>query len=193
MANENDAADPYLAVLADLRAKRLQIDQSIALLEGMRAFAPLQPGGAFSPLGTSFDTPSEIIETAGMYLGMSIVDATKKLLAIRKKTLGNVEIARQIQAGGLVLTGADPANAVGSVLTRRFNQIGDVVKVGRGIWGLKEWYPGRTFKPAKMVLAEKQLEDLGMAPASDIAKETEEMSVRERELREPFSRVTLNG
>ena len=44
-----------------------------------------------------------------------------------------------------------------------------------------------------MVLAEKQLEDLGMAPASDIAKETEEMSVRERELREPFSRVTVNG
>lgn len=29
---------------------------------------------------------------------------------------------------------------------RRFNVQGDIVKVGRGVWGLAEWYPGRNFK-----------------------------------------------
>lgn len=52
-----------------------------------------------------------------------------------------------------MLTSADPVNVVGSVLTRRFNQVGDVVKVGRGIWGLKEWYPGRNFKPVSRAAA----------------------------------------
>jgi len=43
---------------------------------------------------------------------------------------------------------ADPVNTVGAVMTRRFQQVGDVVKVGRGVWGLKEWYPNRSFKPS---------------------------------------------
>jgi DNA-directed RNA polymerase delta subunit len=81
-----------------------------------------------------------------MFLGMSIPDAARKLLAMRKRTMGNVEIARELRDGGMVLKSKDPVNVVGSVLTRRFNDVGDVVKVGRGIWGLKEWYPGRNFK-----------------------------------------------
>jgi hypothetical protein len=146
-----DTSDPYEAVLTDLRAKRAQIDQTIILLEAMRNGTVAATTGATTAQAAAPET--DIHETAGMFLGMSIVDASKKLLAMRKRTMGNVEIAREIQAGGLVLTGADPVNVVGSVLTRRFNQVGDVVKVGRGIWGLKEWYPGRNFKPAKATAA----------------------------------------
>jgi len=40
----------------------------------------------------------------------------------------------------------EPANTIGSVLTRRMNEVGDVVRVGRGTWGLREWYPNRSFK-----------------------------------------------
>jgi hypothetical protein len=40
----------------------------------------------------------------------------------------------------------EPADAIGSVLTRRLAEVEDVVRVGRGTWGLKEWYPGRSFK-----------------------------------------------
>lgn len=134
--------DPYEAVLADLRAQRDKIDHAIAVITSLRTGSPM-PGGAAS-------TPSEapVVETAGMFLGMSITDATKKLLALRKQTMGNADIARALQLGGLAMTSKDPVNTVGSVLTRRFNEVGDVVKVGRGIWGLKEWYPGRTFKPS---------------------------------------------
>lgn len=140
MSTENALIDPYDAVLADLRSKLGQIEQAIAAIEGLRSNGPVSSAPRAAETG--------IVETAGMFLGMSIVDASKKLLAMRKQTLGNVEIARAIQAGGLKLTAADPVNVVGSVLTRRFNQVGDIVKVGRGIWGLKEWYPGRNFKPS---------------------------------------------
>jgi hypothetical protein len=37
-----------------------------------------------------------------MFLGMSIPEAVKKLLASRKRTMNNVEIARELKAGGLV-------------------------------------------------------------------------------------------
>lgn len=145
MTPENQSLDPYEAVLKDLRAKREQLDQTIKLLESLRGIGAPAAAAAFA-VGAHRGEP-EIQETAGMFLGMSIVDAAKKLLAIRKRTMGNVEIAKELREGGLVLSGADPVNVVGSVLTRRFNNVGDVVKVGRGIWGLKEWYPGRNFKP----------------------------------------------
>ncbi|WP_375390938.1 winged helix-turn-helix domain-containing protein [uncultured Sphingomonas sp.] len=143
MAGENPAFDPYDAVLADLRAKRNQIDQTIALLTSLRA------GG--SPGMQAAPAEPAAVNTAGMFLSMSIPDGAKKLLAMRKRTMGNAEIASELKAGGLVLTSAEPANVVGSVLSRRFIQVGDVVKVSRGTWGLKEWYPGRNFKATPKV------------------------------------------
>ena len=71
--------------------------------------------------------------------------ATKKLLSMRKKAMNNTAILAELQAGGLVLTATDPLNTIGAVLSRRFNEVGDLVRVDRGTWGLKEWYPGRNF------------------------------------------------
>ena len=140
MTSESEPQDHYEKVLADLRAKRDQFDQAITVIEAIRSGGSAPSSQPASPAG--------IVETAGMFLGMSIVDATKKLLAMRKRTMGNVEIARELASGGLVLTSKEPVNTIGSVITRRFNEVGDIVKVGRGIWGLKEWYPGRSFKPS---------------------------------------------
>ena len=59
----------------------------------------------------------------------------------------NAEIVTALKQGGLVMSSnTDPQNIVGSVLTRRFDKIGDIVRVARGTWGLKEWYPNRSFK-----------------------------------------------
>jgi hypothetical protein len=139
--------DHYAAVLADLKAQRERIDQAISVLTALR-------GGAVvtSIMGDAPAAAVGIEETAGMYLGMSIPDATKKLLASRKRTLSNAEIAAALKSGGLVMTSADPQNTVGSVLTRRFKDVGDVVRVGRGVWGLKDWYPGRKFAPSSRAL-----------------------------------------
>ena len=160
MTSEIQGLDPYEAVIADLQAKRDQIDQTIALLTGLR-------GGSQALISYATTPENGVTETAGMFLGMSIVDAVKKLLGMRKRTMGNAEISRELQTGGLVFSGKDPVNVVGSVLTRRFNDVGDVVKVGRGIWGLKEWYPGRNFKTASksaaQIVSETIAEAIGKA------------------------------
>jgi hypothetical protein len=141
MSTESDGFDPYAVVLADLRAKRDQIDQAIQAIESVRGNA-----GAVrvnSQLSEAAPTPND----AGAFLGMSIADAAKKLLLIRKQAMGNADIAAALKQGGLVMSAnTDPQNMVGSILTRRFEKVGDVVRVGRGIWGLKEWYPNRSFK-----------------------------------------------
>lgn len=148
MTTEIELKNPYAAALADLRAKRAEIDNTIRILEAMSALKLTESGSGAQFVPASEDVSDEgATNDAGLFLGMSIVDATKKLLAMRKRAMGNPEIARELAAGGLALTSADPVNVVGSVLTRRFNQIGDVVKISRGTWGLKEWYPNRTFKP----------------------------------------------
>jgi hypothetical protein len=147
MTTEIDQTGSYAAVLADLRSKRAKIDNTIRVLEELSGLKLEHVEGELKLVPRDQEAAPAIEETAGMFLGMSIVDASKKLLALRKRTMGNVEIAKELREGGLVLTGTDPVNVVGSVLTRRFNQVGDVVKVGRGIWGLKEWYPGRNFRP----------------------------------------------
>lgn len=142
MSEESQGFDPYEAVLKDLRAKREQINQAIQLLESLRggvnvAMPSMSPAGAQS---------SNNEEGPGAFLGMTIPDAARKLLKIRKRAMGNVEIAQALKAGGLAMQSADPVNTIGSVLTRRFIQVGDVVKISRGTWGLAEWYPNRNFK-----------------------------------------------
>ena len=136
------SADPYDLVLVDLRAKREDLDNAIRTLEILRDGRL----GISASITTAAEQPSNIQDDAGAFLGMSIVDAAKALLKSRKRAMSNADILKAIQAGGVVLNGSDPLNVVGSVLTRRFNNVGDLVRVDRGIWGLKEWYPGRTFK-----------------------------------------------
>jgi hypothetical protein len=141
MSTESEGVDPYAIVLADLRARRDQIDQAIQAIESVRggAASPRPNGAPPEPIGA----PS----AAGAYLGMSIADAAKKYLLMRKQASGNAEIAAALKQGGLVMSSnTDPQNTVGSILTRRFEKVGDIVRVGRGIWGLKEWYPNRSFK-----------------------------------------------
>ncbi len=141
MSDESAGIDPYDAVLADLYAKRDQIDQAIAAVESVRT-------GKAASIGTlslrSASGAVIVTEGPGALLGMSIADATKKLLAAKRVPLKNPDIATLFKAGGLVLNSKDWTNTIGAVLTRRSETIGDIVKVDRGTWGLKEWYPNRS-------------------------------------------------
>lgn len=140
-------SDPYEAVLADLRAKRAEFDRAIELLQALRG-GGVTVGVDVSarPISEATARPAEA-EGPGAFLGMSIAGAAKKLLTRERRSMGNVEIADALKRGGLVLNSVDPVNTIGSVMTRRYKEVGDVVKVGRGTWGLKEWYPNRTFRP----------------------------------------------
>lgn len=140
MGDDIPSVNHYDAVLADLRAQREKIDQAIEILTGLR-------GGGVGSASGSNDAPAIAQEVQhSMFLGMSIPDATLKLLASRKRKMTNPEIYEGLKAGGLELSSQDPLNVIGSVLSRRFHSVGDIVRVERGTWGLKSWYPGRNFK-----------------------------------------------
>jgi hypothetical protein len=140
MSAESTTFDPYDSVLADLKAKRDQIDQAIAAIEAVRG------GGAMPSITGGGAGPNIAIDSPGAFLGLSIHEAAKKLLAAKRQPLKNPDIVAAFKAGGLMLGSKDPVNTVGAVLTRRSIDVGDIVKVGRGVWGLKEWFPGRSFK-----------------------------------------------
>ncbi len=141
MSDQNQQLDPYDAVLADLRAQREKIDQTIALISSLRGLST----GIVS-LPRDVDRADSKEDVRSMFLGMSIVDAVLKLLALRKRKMTNNEILSELKSGGLELSSQEPLNVIGSVLSRRFHAVGDIVRVDRGTWGLKAWYPGRNFK-----------------------------------------------
>lgn len=135
MAN-SDLAVNYEAVLADLRAKRDKLDAAIAGIEAMLGVAPSalsQPESATVATGQDiqFDT----------FFNLSIPDAARKLLTMRKRAQTTQEITSALEAGGFKHQSEAFGNTVGSVLNRIDKAGGDIVKVGRAKWGLAAWYP----------------------------------------------------
>lgn len=162
MSAESTPSDPYEVVLEDLRAKKAQIEQAIAAIEALRGGASAM--GTNMPSKPAVESQNGDIDSPGAFLGMSIADAAKKLLAAKRQPLKNPDISAAFKRGGLVLNSKDPINTIGSVLTRRSNEVGDLVKVGRGTWGLKEWYPGRSFKKGAAVNDSRDVPEDGAEP-----------------------------
>ncbi len=142
--------DPYAVVLADLRAKRQQIDHAIAAIEALQSGSIGAATGTGIAHGRSVDSARPTADH-GALLGMSIADAAKKVLQAKRGKLTTPEIVSLLEQGGVVLTSADKNNTVGSLLLRRFYNVGDIVRVNRGVWGLQEWYPGRKFTKGNKV------------------------------------------
>ena len=133
-----DSQIDYASVLADLKARRDRLDATIAGIEevlGLQATmsasaninASLSSGGDLGP---------------GAFLGMSIVEATVKLLKARRQQHRTEEIVSALKQGGLAFKAdSNPANTVGSILNRDFTNGGELVRISRGVWGLAEWHP----------------------------------------------------
>jgi len=145
MSDQDKPADPYALVIADLQGKREKINQAIALLESVRGMSVGMIGmGATGNL--TVDAGRQAPEPGpedrdGAFLGMTIVDAAKAVLAARKKAQSTTALTEAIIRGGVVLASAVPTNTVGSVLNRQSRGVGDIVSVSRGMWGLAAWYP----------------------------------------------------
>lgn len=143
MGNENNSTVDYGSVLADLKAKRDQLNTAIAAIEQLQGLAPsvavVGVGGVGSQVEDALRDDS--------FFQMSIPDAARKFLAMKKKPMSTPEIANALKAGGVTTLKPDSfANTVGSVLNRSDKNDAGIVKVGRGKWGLAEWYPGRKRK-----------------------------------------------
>src|ERR1700754_1330521 len=100
MSTESMESDPYAAVLADLKAKRDQIDQAIQAIEALRGGAAQTAGGA----AASASPPPADGPVA--YLGLSIPDAARKLLATRRQPMSNADVYAGLKAGGLHMNSA---------------------------------------------------------------------------------------
>jgi hypothetical protein len=121
----------YEAVLADLKARRAQLDSAISAIEGITGQTgtiPAGPGGG----GYSGGSPAH-----DAFLGMSIPEAAKKHLTAVRKPLSTQEVITALTAGGLP---ESKYSTVYAILRRRESQVGDVVNM-KGDWGLAEWYP----------------------------------------------------
>ena len=142
----NDQPSVYDAVIADLRAKRDEIDQLIARLELFRNWVPPPMGGLVpepSLLSQAIATPAPGRGIGpGTFHGMGIQEAVKKLLQIRKRAMTAPELSADLHEGGLDFN----PKSIASVLHRSFASGGEVVRKERGQWGLQEWYPNQRFK-----------------------------------------------
>ena len=136
----------YEAVLADLEAKKSQIEQAIAALRAVMSAAgdsvSVQSGGNLAP---------------NAFLGMSIPDAVKKYLGMVKQKKSTQDLMKALEAGGMPEIAY---SSVYAVLRRRQKQFGDIVNM-KGDWGLAEWYPNFKFKsgkpePTGVVVSEEQ-------------------------------------
>ncbi len=151
MGIETQGVD-YNAVLADLEARRDQIDSAIAVIRSL-----ITTGVTSTPpveLKSSFKAPAATNEDVSIhsdtFFGLSIPDATKKFLAMRKRPVSPADIVAALKAGGQVnATASDNFDrTLSSVLYRVSTTNGGIVRVSRGNWGLSEWYPNKSRKTA---------------------------------------------
>lgn len=131
----------YEAVLADLQDRRAKIDAAIEAVKGIVAALGIHPSG--SRITGLKDIPSDAFFT------MSIADAALKYLGMVKSKQSTEQILEALERGGLPPMKYD---SVYTLLRRRANQVGDIVRVGDD-WGLAAWYPNnpnfkRRAKPA---------------------------------------------
>jgi hypothetical protein len=123
----------YAAVLADLKAKRAQLDSAIAamktLMEQTGVMAATVP--PVPRIASLADVPPRA------FVGLSISNAVRRLLEMMQRRLSVREILQGLQAGGLK---PNKYRNVYSILRGREAYQADIIKVDRQ-WGLAEWNP----------------------------------------------------
>jgi hypothetical protein len=131
----------YEAVLADLEARKTQLEAAISGIRLMLGQSGPGPTGGPSGGGGSYNgmTPAH-----DAFIGMSIPEAAKKHLTAVRKKLSTQELMTAMEAGGLPQS---KYNTVYAILRRRENQVGDIINM-KGDWALQEWYPNYRKKSA---------------------------------------------
>ena len=123
----------YAAVLADLQAKRVQLDSAIAaikvLMEQTGVMAATVP-----PLPRIADI-SQVPPRA--FIGLSTSAAVRMLLEMMQRRLSVKEILQGLRAGGLK---PNKYRNVYAIMRQRESDKADIMKVDKK-WGLAEWNP----------------------------------------------------
>lgn len=153
MGTESPGGVDYTAVLADLESRKAQIESAIVVIKALIA------GGMPPPMQTIISPPAGPLATSGggggsnagalsiesdTFFGLSILDATKKFLSMRKRPSTGPEIVEALRQGGQInAQNENFGNTLGATLSRSDAGSGAVLRVGRGKFGLREWYPNK--------------------------------------------------
>ena len=128
----------YRAVVADLKARRTRLDNLIAEYQ---ALIVGKSGGGPPPNGTTSPGPDADLEDIhpDTFFGLGIKEASMKYLKMAGRAQHTKTIGEALGQGGL----RRPSdNSLFSILVRAAKGR-EVVKVGKGMWGLADWYPKR--------------------------------------------------
>jgi hypothetical protein len=133
--------DHYDAVLADLEAQVATLQTAIAAIKAVRGGGPIVHVGTAN-IFEGGAPPSSVDIAIDAFHKLTVAQSIKKYLAMRpKKPATTQEIVDALMAGGQANSdGNNFAVVVGNSLNRMAAADGDVSKVKRGVWGLKEWY-----------------------------------------------------
>lgn len=142
----SDQSINYEAVLADLKARRAQLDSAIAAIEGISGQIGNGPSGGGGG-GYVGGAPAH-----DAFIGMSIPEAAKKHLTAVRKKLSTQDLMSAMEAGGLP---PSKYNTVYAILRRREKQVGDIINM-KGDWALQEWYPNYRKKASSSEDAEDE-------------------------------------
>jgi len=137
MTNENQSGD-LAAIIRNLKARRADLDASIASLE--RAYgATVSDDGLSKPtmLSGTDQMPTEL--PRGAFLGKSLPAAVKLYLSAMKKKQTIREIATALREGGVESTSGNFENVITGCLNRMKSN-GELLRFKEG-WGLPEFYP----------------------------------------------------
>jgi hypothetical protein len=145
----------YNAVLADLLAKRGQIDAAIEVIRAMVGTSPVTDDGtgvegavpavapsASAPPPKPATRPTSTTIENDTFFGLNTADAIRKYLTMMKRPQTARVIAEALSTGGQI-NSADMKIAYGNVysaLTRNK----DFMKTRNKEWGLADWYGGKS-------------------------------------------------
>jgi len=148
MGTESQGVD-YSAVLADLEARKVQLESAIAVIKGLMStgLSPVSAPGLVSnaAIASGAATSNGVVELqSDAFFGLSILEAAKKYLAMRKRPLSGPEIVEALRTGGQInAQNENFGNTLGATLSRSDASSGSVVRVGRGKYGLRDWYANK--------------------------------------------------
>lgn len=145
MSVDKATAEAYAAVLADLEAQRLKIEEAIATVKAIQSGSQIPTASAPPEMFASKPSDSSLKIALDEFHTLTVSQAIRKYLGMRnRKPATTAEIVEALTAGGQ--SGSDGSNftvVVNNTLNRMQAPDGGISKVRRGVWGLKEWYDSK--------------------------------------------------
>jgi hypothetical protein len=155
----------YKAVLKDLEAQKARIDAAIAGVRQLLSMPALGSGAGSAAAGAE---PVNLSDHP--FLGMSIGEASKKYLQMKKSKQTVKEIADALERGGLHHVSTNFPATVATMVNRYAKTDSELISAGKGEWALAAWYGNRRPKPVEPGRKKKRAHSAGKAASATKTK-----------------------